>query len=191
MYNWVIWGLWASFQANALSRPPEPTMRRFILQRYFFYLYLPYRDVIEMSSEHILGIMSLRRFLLVLMVCSVAAPIASAQDAPMLQKVLGKLAHYSAEYPQEKVYLHLDKPYYGVGDDIWFKGYVTIGAYNQLSGLSKILYVDLVGPGDHAVQSIRLPLIAGVTISDFRLTDSLDEGNYRIRAYTNWMRNFE
>lgn len=135
--------------------------------------------------------MSLRRFLLVLMVCSVAAPIASAQDAPMLQKVLGKLAHYSAEYPQEKVYLHLDKPYYGVGDDIWFKGYVTIGAYNQLSGLSKILYVDLVGPGDHVVQSIRLPLIAGVTMGDFRLTDSLDEGNYRIRAYTNWMRNFE
>lgn len=125
------------------------------------------------------------------MICSVAAPIATAQHVPLLDEVLGKLERYSAEYPHEKVYLHFDKPYYAVGDDIWFKGYVTIGAYNQLSGLSKILYVELIGPEDRVVQSIRLPLIAGVTMGDFQLADSLDEGNYRIRAYTNWMRNFE
>ncbi|WP_257669474.1 TonB-dependent receptor plug domain-containing protein [Parapedobacter tibetensis] len=106
-------------------------------------------------------------------------------------KVLEKLQHYADEYPQEKVYLHLDKPYYTVGDDIWFKGYVTIGTYNNLSGLSKILYVDLIDPEDKIVQSIRLPLIAGVTMGDFQLADSLREGNYRIRAYTNWMRNFD
>src|SRR3546814_463794 len=54
MYNWVIWGLWAIFQANALSRPPEPTIRIFILQRYFFYLYLPYCDHTKLSySDHI------------------------------------------------------------------------------------------------------------------------------------------
>ncbi|MBK1440582.1 TonB-dependent receptor plug domain-containing protein [Parapedobacter sp. ISTM3] len=109
----------------------------------------------------------------------------------VLNEVLETLSNYAEAYPQEKVYLHLDKPYYTVGDDIWFKGYVTIGAYNNLSGLSKILYVDLISPGDKVVQSIRLPLIAGVTMGDFRLADSLTEGNYRIRAYTNWMRNFD
>lgn len=105
--------------------------------------------------------------------------------------VLATLERYAGEYPQEKVYLHLDKPYYTVGDDIWFKGYVTIGPYNNLSGLSKILYVDFINPADEIVQSIRLPLIAGVTMGDFRLADSLMEGNYRIRAYSNWMRNFD
>lgn len=105
--------------------------------------------------------------------------------------VLAKLNRYADAYPQEKVYLHLDKPYYTVGDDIWFKGYVTIGSYNNLSGLSKILYVDLINAEDKVVRSIRLPLIAGVTMGDFQLTDSLREGNYRIRAYTNWMRNFD
>ncbi|MFB2119016.1 TonB-dependent receptor plug domain-containing protein [Parapedobacter sp. 2B3] len=118
-------------------------------------------------------------------------PIVRAQDTPVIEEVLAKLEDYAGMYPREKVYLHLDKPYYTVGDDIWFKGYVTLGANNQLSGLSKILYVDLVGPEDRVVQSIRLPLIAGVTMGDFQLVDSLEEGNYRIRAYTNWMRNFE
>lgn len=135
--------------------------------------------------------MGLHRFLVVLMVCWLAVPSVHAQDTTVIEAVLDNLEHYASEYPQEKVYLHLDKPYYTVGDDIWFKGYVTIGAFNQLSGLSKILYVDLVGPEDGIVQSIRLPLIAGVTMGDFQLADSLGEGNYRIRAYTNWMRNFD
>lgn len=26
---------------------------------------------------------------------------------------------------QEKLYLHLDKPYYGAGDNIWYKGYLV------------------------------------------------------------------
>ncbi len=108
-----------------------------------------------------------------------------------IDDVLEKLSNYAENYPQEKVYLHLDKPYYTVGDDIWFKAYVTIGVYNNLSGLSKILNVDLIGPEDKIVQSIRLPLISGITMGDFQLADSLHEGNYRIRAYTNWMRNFD
>ncbi len=116
--------------------------------------------------------------------------ILCAQNAP-LAGVLEKLNRYADEYPQEKVYLHLDKPYYTVGDDIWFKAYVTVGTFNNLSGLSKILYVDLINPEDKIVQSVRLPLIAGVTMGDFQLADSLGEGNYRIRAYTNWMRNFD
>ncbi|GGG78641.1 TonB-dependent receptor [Parapedobacter pyrenivorans] len=130
------------------------------------------------------------RFLSILLILWLSTPAVYAQDTT-IDGVLAKLQRYADDRPQEKVYLHLDKPYYTVGDDIWFKGYVTIGAYNYLSGLSKILYVDLIDPEDEIVQSIRLPLIAGVTMGDFQLADSLREGNYRIRAYTNWMRNFD
>ncbi len=126
--------------------------------------------------------------ILILILFSLRA--AYAQEGA-IEGVLEKLGKYVENYPQEKVYLHMDKPYYTVGDDIWFKGYVTIGAYNNLSGLSKILYVDLINPDEQIVQSIRVPLISGVTMGDFQLADSLVEGNYRIRAYTNWMRNFD
>ena len=131
-----------------------------------------------------------RRALALLACLWLALPAAYTQQGT-IEDLLERLQGYAKAYPEEKVYLHLDKPYYTVGDDIWFKGYVTIGAYNNLSGLSKILYVDLIGPEDNIVQSIRLPLIAGVTMGDFQLADSLAEGNYRIRAYTNWMRNFD
>ncbi len=116
-----------------------------------------------------------------------------AQTAPDdgLPGVLQKLATYEKTHPQEKVYLHLDKPYYSVGDDIWFKAYITIGQLGFLSALSKIVYVELIGPDNRIVRSLRLPVLSGLSMGDFRLTDSLREGNYRIRAYTNWMRNFE
>src|SRR5690606_20340392 len=60
---------------------------------------------------------------------------------------------------------------------------------NRLSNLSKIFYVELLTPNDSVTQSLRLPVIAGLCAGNFTLTDPLPEGNYRIRAYTNLMRN--
>ena len=33
--------------------------------------------------------------------------------------------------PQEKLYLHLDKPFYGAGEKIWFKGYLVNSVTHQ------------------------------------------------------------
>ncbi|QEC77864.1 TonB-dependent receptor [Mucilaginibacter ginsenosidivorax] len=107
----------------------------------------------------------------------------------LLHKMVDQLYKWRAEHPQEKVYLQFDKPAYAIGDDIWFKAYVTIGSKHQLSALSEILNVDLIDENDSVKRSIKLPLISGLASGDFALADSMKEGNYRIRAYTNWMRN--
>lgn len=100
-----------------------------------------------------------------------------------------KLEEASSKNAQEKVYLHLDKPYYAIGDDIWFKAY-TINAKTGLpSNISGLLYVELVTEKDSIAKQLKLPMKIGITWGDFKLTDSLSEGNYRIRAYTQWMRN--
>ncbi|SKB88782.1 TonB-dependent receptor plug domain-containing protein [Daejeonella lutea] len=92
-------------------------------------------------------------------------------------------------YPPEKVYLHLDKPFYAAGQNIWFKAYVVDGS-NQPSMLSKILYVDLINEEKQIKKTLKLPLSAGLGWGDIALPDTLSEGNYRIRGYTQWMRNF-
>jgi hypothetical protein len=109
-------------------------------------------------------------------------------DEP-LAKLIFNLQHWTDSIPQEKVYLHMDKPYYALGDTIWFKGYVTIGSRHQLSALSGAVYVDLINDKDSVVKALKLPVTSGMVMGDFTLIDDYKEGSYRIRAYTQWMRN--
>jgi hypothetical protein len=103
--------------------------------------------------------------------------------------VLDKLESFSSVHVAEKVYLHFDKPYYVAGDTIYFKAYVTMGERLNLSQISGILHVDLINTNNKIDQSIKLQLANGLGWGDFSLPDSLPQGNYSIRAYTQWMRN--
>ncbi|MGF7082683.1 carboxypeptidase-like regulatory domain-containing protein [Mucilaginibacter sp. UYCu711] len=110
-------------------------------------------------------------------------------DEP-LDKIVASLQQWFDTHPQEKIYLHTDKPYYLVGDTIWFKAYLTTGSKHQLSAISGAMYVDLINEGDSIAKQLKLPVTSGMAVGNFVLSDSLiREGNYRIRAYTNWMRN--
>ena len=131
-----------------------------------------------------------KRLLLLLPLIISAMIFGFIQEDPLLKKILLQIEKYRTEFPQEKVHLHMDKPYYAIGDNIWFKAYVVNAEKNELSDLSKILYVELINDKDSVKQSLKLPLSLGLASGDFALADSLREGNYRVRAYTTWMRNF-
>ncbi|WP_316746492.1 carboxypeptidase-like regulatory domain-containing protein [Pedobacter gandavensis] len=103
--------------------------------------------------------------------------------------LLERMKEFNQKYPQEKVHLHLDKPYYAIGDNIWFKAYLYNATTQEPSDISKILYVELINERDSIRQQLKLPVIAGATWGNFALPDTLTAGNYRIRAYTQWMRN--
>ncbi len=103
--------------------------------------------------------------------------------------IINKLTAFSVSHTTEKAYLHFDKPYYATGDTVYFKAYVTIGERLNLSHLSGILHVDLINTTNKIDQSIKLQLVNGLGWGDFALPDSLPAGNYRIRAYSQWMRN--
>ncbi|MBS7566086.1 TonB-dependent receptor plug domain-containing protein [Mucilaginibacter sp. Bleaf8] len=110
-------------------------------------------------------------------------------DDPVITRITSVLEKWTNDNPQEKVYLQLDKPYYAVGDDIWFKAYITVGTEHKLSALSGSLNVELIDDRDSVKQYVKLPVTSGIAWGDFALSDTLREGTYRIRAYTNWMRN--
>lgn len=118
--------------------------------------------------------------------CMLATISIKAQD---LQGLLTKINSYHDTRPIEKLYLHLDKYSYTTGETVWFKAYATVGVENFLSNISNIAYVELINPKEEVVSNLRIPLLTGIGMGDITLTDTLVEGTYRIRAYTNWMRN--
>lgn len=124
--------------------------------------------------------------LLLLCFFTVVSIATKAQD---LQGLLAKINAHHGTRPIEKLYLHIDKYSYTTGETIWFKAYATVGVENLLSNLSNIAYVELIGPKEDIVTNIRIPIVTGVGMSDITLADTLVEGTYRLRAYTNWMRN--
>ncbi|MDB5006673.1 MAG: hypothetical protein JWP45_1066 [Mucilaginibacter sp.] len=117
---------------------------------------------------------------------------ASAQsDTAVLNHIIRKSARLYDNYPIEKVYLHFDKPYYAVGDTIWFKAYLTIDRH-QPSPLSRIMYVDILDGRDSLMQTLKLQVKNGVAWGNIAVSQySYKKGNYRVVAYTNWMNNFD
>ncbi len=96
----------------------------------------------------------------------------------------------SVGIPFEKVYLHTDRPYYSAGDDIWIKAYLVDAITNKLSDNSNNLYVELISPESKILKRLVLRMDKGLGFADFHLGDSIAAGNYQVRAYTSWMRNF-
>lgn len=91
-------------------------------------------------------------------------------------------------YPQEKVYLLLDKEKYVVGDQIYFKSFVFNG-YNR-STISNTLFVELYDHSKNLVDKKTVFLKDGEGDGTFVLNDFLNEDVYFVRAYTSWMANF-
>lgn len=120
---------------------------------------------------------------------TIGRSIGHATPPVSVQDLLNRATAYHQARPIEKLYLHLDKQHYTVGETIWFKVYATVGIENYLSRVSNIAYVELIDPKDQLVSALRIPLRQGTGLGDLTLRDTLIEGTYRLRAYTNWMRN--
>ena len=112
-------------------------------------------------------------------------------SSPVLENAVSKIKTTITDRIIEKAYLHFDRPYpyYVAGDVMYFKAYVTMGELHQLSTISGILHVDLIGNNNLLLQTKAIQLTNGVGWGDFSLPDTLQKGGYRVRAYTNYMRN--
>ncbi|MBX3252589.1 MAG: hypothetical protein KF862_00505 [Chitinophagaceae bacterium] len=99
------------------------------------------------------------------------------------------LQQFEQNYPQEKVYMLFSKSSYVVGETMWFKAIVFEG-YNR-SAISTSIFVELYNSNKNQVSRRIVPLFDGEGNGSFVLPDSLKEGAYYVRAYTQWMLNFD
>ncbi|MCO5949153.1 hypothetical protein [Mucilaginibacter flavidus] len=118
----------------------------------------------------------------------VSAQVVTKTDMVKLTAAADSFRNRSAV---EKLYCQFDKPYYAVGDTIWFKAYLLNAAYLTPSVKSGIMYVELVNDSNKVVQRQMLPVANGLSWGNIGLDPkTVVEGGYTFRAYTNWMRNF-
>jgi hypothetical protein len=105
------------------------------------------------------------------------------------QKIDSMLNIYANNYPQEKIYLQLDKKIYRPGETVWFKANIFSGA--DPSVLSRNFYAELSDPSGKILERKVYPVTESSTAGSFDLPKKIESRHLHLRAYTTWMTNFD
>ncbi len=115
------------------------------------------------------------------------APAAVAQNN--LNSIPALFNQYQQNNLQEKIFAHTDKGFYVAGEIIWFKLYAVDATFNKPLDLSKVAYVEILDAGNKAVLQAKIGLKDGEGNGSLYIPLTINSGNYKLRAYTNWMKN--
>jgi len=114
-----------------------------------------------------------------------------AQSQSMPDSIVQLLNNYQLAWPQEKIYVHVDRAHYATGDTLWLKAYALDGSSSSADSVSRNIYVQLIQKENGKVISeLLLENIHGYACGSINIADSLSKGIYVLRAHTQWMRNF-
>jgi hypothetical protein len=132
---------------------------------------------------------NLRISLALLFAILILTAFSSVRDP--LSRSLDALNKYVTQFTPEKIYISTDRPFYAAGEILWFKAWLVNGVDHKTDSPSQILYADLISPQGEIVLSRVLKSENGGVAGDFFLPSSLQPGDYTLRAYTTWMKNFD
>jgi len=108
-----------------------------------------------------------------------------------LSKLTASSDSINTKFGAEKLYIQFDKTYYTTGDTIWLKAYLFNAPTQLLSARSGLLHLDIANDSNKIVKQYLLPVTSGLSWGNIALDDKIFKpGDYTLRAYTNWMRNF-
>ncbi|RZA03177.1 MAG: hypothetical protein EOP47_03960 [Sphingobacteriaceae bacterium] len=118
------------------------------------------------------------------------AALSLGVQAQVRQKMEVVSSYNTARMP-EKIFVHTDKWNYNKGDTLWFKTYVfdaTMAATNKTG----LMYIEIANSDNKIINRNMVALTNGTGWgSVFFKPERYPEGTYTMRAYTNWMRNFD
>ena len=110
-----------------------------------------------------------------------------AQDFAQLKQNLDWQVY---NYPQEKIHVMTDKPYYITGDTIWLRAFVVDALTHKPVDASKFVYVELISPMNTVDMRIKIKENNGVFNGYLPLDPTkVAEGEYTLTAYTMFMQN--
>jgi hypothetical protein len=132
----------------------------------------------------------MKKVLFIVLLCITSFAFFTPKFSDFSTEILTLLEKHYTKYPMENIYIQTDKSYYVTSEKIWFKAIIRYEDTLFVDSLSKVLYVELLNSEHKIVTQRTLQLINNTTFGDITLSDSLAAGNYELRAYTSWLRNF-
>lgn len=94
------------------------------------------------------------------------------------------------EIISEEIELLSDRELYVSGETMWFALSIRDRQSETLAASSKVAYVDLIGPGGLAMTRVKIEVNNGTGHGALDLSKELASGYYKLRSYTQAMRNF-
>ncbi len=99
--------------------------------------------------------------------------------------------NYSQTGIHEEIFVHCDKDLYLTDEICWFKLYCVDAFWHHPISISKLAYWELLDRYNTPLAQIKIALQDGCGNGSYQLPPNLNSGAYRIRCYTNWMKNFD
>lgn len=109
---------------------------------------------------------------------------------PTKDSLINNIVEQIVLFPQEKLYLQIDKPLYLSGEKIWFRAYLVDATLHR-PVLNQYVYVELINPLDSVVSRAKIRQNQGAYSGHIQLNEKLPEGDYTLCAYTENMLNLE
>ncbi|AHM61502.1 hypothetical protein D770_16240 [Flammeovirgaceae bacterium 311] len=125
-----------------------------------------------------------------MLLLSLFISVTATAQSPTENELLQDFTRYHNQTLQEKVFVHTDCSDYLAGETIWFKLYVVDGTHHKPLDFSRVAYLELLDGENKPVQQAKIALEESSGHGSFYLPLSLQSGNYKLRAYTAWMKNF-
>ena len=91
--------------------------------------------------------------------------------------------------PLEKIYLHSNSSLFFPGEYLYYSMNCINAMTNRLSTISRVGYVELIDKNHKSLFKQKVLLAGGKGQGDFFIPVTFPSGNYKLIAYTHWMRN--
>jgi hypothetical protein len=93
--------------------------------------------------------------------------------------------------PRESLYLHLNKSSYLRGENLWFQGYAYNRQTKQLHSEVRNVELRIYNDQGNMLDKQLLLCIGGRFSGQIEIDSTYIDGNYYLKAETNWMKNFK
>ncbi|MDR2293452.1 MAG: Plug domain-containing protein [Prevotellaceae bacterium] len=130
-----------------------------------------------------------KKYIFTVFVISFACCSFAQQNVFNIDSINSRFLNQLTILQQEKIHIHTDRSLYIKGEQIWFRIYLVDAVLHRSVFNSRYVYVELVNQQKNVVVRVKIRPVDNSYFGHINLSPNLAEGEYTLRAYTQYMQN--